>query len=91
MMMKKALLAVATLVCCLVMLELGLRAMGRSPTNMADGIADQYGDSFRLKKNITKVMKFPAFHLYRLYQRIRLPRRGCRSQGPEGQALLCCF
>ena len=61
MMMKKALMAVATLVCCLVMLELGLRALGRSPTNMADGIADQYGDSFRLKKNITKVMKFPAF------------------------------
>ena len=60
-MTKKAFAVVATLVCCLVLLELGLRALGRTPTNMADGIADQYGDSFRLKKNITKVMKFPAF------------------------------
>ena len=43
-----------TILVCLVGLEIGLRAIGRSPTNMAEGIADQYGDSFRLKKNITK-------------------------------------
>ena len=52
---------IMTIIVCLIMLELGLRAIGRSPTNMADGIAEQWGDSFRLKKNITKVMKFPAF------------------------------
>ena len=52
---------IVTIIVCLIMLELGLRAIGRSPTNMADGIAEQWGDSFRLKKNITKVMKFPAF------------------------------
>ena len=28
---------------------------------MSEGIGDQYGDSFRLKKNMTKVVKFPAF------------------------------
>lgn len=58
---KKAAVVVLTLLACLAALELGLRAIGRSPTNMADGIGDQWGDSFRLKKNITKVMKFPAF------------------------------
>lgn len=46
---------------CLIMLEAGLRAIGRRPTNMADGISDQWGDSFRHKKNITKLMRFPAF------------------------------
>ncbi|MEN6559585.1 MAG: hypothetical protein ABFD52_02260 [Acidobacteriota bacterium] len=60
-MRKKAGAAILTVLACLVLLELGLRAIGRAPTNMADGIADQWGDSFRLKKNITKVMKFPAF------------------------------
>lgn len=60
-MIKKAGVVLLTVLACLVMLEIGLRAIGRSPTNMADGIADQYGDSFRLKKNVTKVMKFPAF------------------------------
>lgn len=59
--MRKAGVILLTLLGCLAMLELGLRAIGRSPTNKADGIADQYGDSFRLRKNITKIMKFPAF------------------------------
>lgn len=60
--MKKTFVAVIlTVLVCLVLLEIGLRAVGRSPTNMAEGIADQYGDSFRLKKNITKTVKFPAF------------------------------
>jgi len=59
--MRKAGAILLTLLGCLAMLELGLRAIGRSPTNKADGIADQYGDSFRLRKNITKIMKFPAF------------------------------
>jgi hypothetical protein len=60
-MKKRAGTILLTLLACLVMLELGLRAIGRSPTNMADGIADQYGDSFRLKKNVSKLMRFPAF------------------------------
>ena len=60
-MKKKSGIVFLTLLVCLAMLELGLRAIGRSPTNMADGIADQYGDSFRLKKNASKVMRFPAF------------------------------
>ncbi len=60
--MKKTFGAIVwTVLACLAGLEIGLRAVGRSPTNMAEGIADQYGDSFRLKKNITKTVKLPAF------------------------------
>jgi len=60
-MIRKAGVVLMTLLVCLVTFELGLRGIGRRPTNMADGIADQDGDSFRLKKNVTKVMRFPAF------------------------------
>jgi len=60
-MIKKAFTVILTVLFCLIMLEIGLRAIGRRPTNMSEGIADQDGDSFRLKKNITKIMRFPAF------------------------------
>ena len=59
--MKKIGAVLLTLLACLVMLEIGLRAIGRGPTNMADGTAEQDGDSFRLKKNSTKVIKYPAY------------------------------
>jgi hypothetical protein len=60
-MKRSAATILSTLLVCFGGLELGLRAVGRGPTNMADGIAAQYGDSFRLKKNITKIVKYPAF------------------------------
>ncbi len=60
-MRKKIGVVIGTVLVCLLGLEWGLRAIGRTPTNMAEGIADQYGDSFRLKKNITKTMKFVAY------------------------------
>jgi hypothetical protein len=50
-----------TICACMLMLEVGLRLIGRSPTNMAEGIAEQSGDSFKLKRNITKKVKWPAF------------------------------
>lgn len=60
--MKKRIgVVIGTVLICSFGLEWGLRAIGRTPTNMAEGIADQYGDSFRLKRNITKTVKFPAF------------------------------
>ena len=60
--MKKKIAAVfLTLFCCVILLEAGLRLVGRRPTNMADGIAEQQGDSFRLKRNMSKTLKFPAF------------------------------
>ncbi|MCG7851184.1 MAG: hypothetical protein MIO92_01540 [Methanosarcinaceae archaeon] len=60
-MKKKAGVIFLTILTCLVLLELGLRALGRRPTNMADGIAEQYGDSFKLKKNVTKHFNYPAY------------------------------
>lgn len=50
-----------TLLGCLAMLEVGLRAVGRRPTNMADGIYEQDGDSFRLRRNAKKLIRYPSF------------------------------
>lgn len=61
MMIRKVGVVLFTVLACLIMLELGLRAVGRRPTNMADGIYEQDGDSFRLRKNVRKVIKYPAF------------------------------
>lgn len=60
-MLKKITAVLITAFLCLILLEAGLRLIGRQPTNMADGIAEQYGDSFRLRRNVKKTLKFPAF------------------------------
>lgn len=60
-MIKKAILVILTILACALMLELGLRATGRTPTNATDGIDEEFGNSFRLKKNITKKINYPAF------------------------------
>lgn len=60
-MLKKGAVVILTLLACVAMLELGLRATGRIPTNTTEGIAEGFGDSFRLKKNITKRFNYPAF------------------------------
>jgi hypothetical protein len=60
-MIKKAGVVLLTVLGCLGILEIGLRALGRRPTNITEGIAVPFEDSFRLKKNITKLMKVPAF------------------------------
>jgi hypothetical protein len=56
----------ATLGLCFIILEVGLRALGRMPSNMADGIYAQDGDSFRLKADSIKTINFPAFS-YKVY------------------------
>jgi hypothetical protein len=58
--LEKMFVVMATIFVCLIFLEIGLRAFGRKPTNMADGIFEQSGDSYLLKKNITKVIKRPS-------------------------------
>ncbi len=60
-MLKKLGAVLLTVIACLFVLEFGLRALGRRPTNMADGTAEQNGDSFRLKGNSSKVIRYPAF------------------------------
>jgi hypothetical protein len=59
--MKKGAVVILTVLACMVMLEWGLRATGRIPTNTTDGIAEEFGDSFKLKKNMTKQFNYPAF------------------------------
>ena len=60
-MKRKFAAASLTVIACLLMLEFGLRVSGHTPTNIAEGIMEQYGDSFRHKRNITKTIKYPAF------------------------------
>jgi len=58
---RRVVAILATLLLCFVMLEAGLRILGRMPSNMADGIYAQDGDSFRLKADSKKSINFPAF------------------------------
>jgi hypothetical protein len=59
--LRGAAAVLVTLALCFVTLEAGLRILGRMPSNMADGIYAQDGDSFRLKADSKKAINFPAF------------------------------
>lgn len=50
-----------TLLVCLAMLEVGLRAAGRLPSNTTEGLFEQHGTAYRLRKNLTKVSRTPSF------------------------------
>ncbi len=52
---------VLTLFCCFLILEVGLRATGHFPTNITEGIFEQNGNSYKLKKNITKIIHTPSY------------------------------
>ncbi|TFG48644.1 MAG: hypothetical protein E4H40_04325 [Candidatus Brocadiia bacterium] len=58
---QRAAVVLLTIAACLLILEAGLRLSGRQPSNMADGISAQNGDSFRLRPNIKKTINYPAF------------------------------
>lgn len=74
-----------TVLVCLGMLELGLRMMGRLPSNTTDGIFELHGSSYRLKANQTKLSRTPSFtctiHTNAYGLRDRAP--GPRRLGPE--------
>ena len=57
----RLLVGMATIIICLLVLDLGLRAIGRSPSNVTNGFFIQNGDSYRLKKNLQKTINWPAF------------------------------
>ena len=59
--LNRTLLIFFVLIFCLSLLEIGLRVIGRMPSNMTDGIFEQYGNSYRLKRNIRKVTNWPSF------------------------------
>lgn len=50
-----------TVLICLAGLEIGLRVLGQVPSNTMDGFHEQFNNSYRLKKNITKIVKTPDY------------------------------
>lgn len=58
---EKTFIVLTTIFVCIILLEIGLRVIGQTPSNTADGFFVQFGDSYRLKKNITKVTKRPSY------------------------------
>jgi hypothetical protein len=55
-----------TVVLCIGLLEIGLRSIGRSPSNTSEGIGEAYKDFYRLKKNIEKGIRWPSYS-YTIY------------------------
>jgi hypothetical protein len=51
----------STLILCLIFLEIGLRIIGRMPSNMTDGIYEHFGDTYRLKKDVEKTTNWLAY------------------------------
>lgn len=58
---EKVIILFFTIFLCLSLLEIGLNAMGRKPSNMTDGIFVKHGNSYRLGKNISKSTQWPAY------------------------------
>lgn len=56
----KCLVVVGTLVLCLAILEVGLRATGRYRIGSLGGLWEQGGVSYRLKRNVTKRLEWPS-------------------------------
>jgi len=54
-------LILPTLLACIAMLEVGLRVAGRLPSNTTEGIYDQHGSGYRLRRNLTKLSRTPSF------------------------------
>lgn len=50
-----------TILICFVVLEIGLRATGRTPSNSTDGFYVQHKQSYRMKKNFTKLIHYPSY------------------------------
>jgi len=59
--LEKAAVLAATLLVCLVILEIGLRISGRSASNTYQGEYVQYRDFYRFKKNLVKVNDWSTY------------------------------
>lgn len=55
-----------TIILCIGILEIGLRVIGRRPTNTSEGIGEAYKEFYRLKKNIEKKIIWPSYS-YTIY------------------------
>lgn len=63
---EKLVIVSVSLLICILILEIGLRVIGRKPTNIVSGDYEQWGSSFRQKKNLEKSIHWPAFS-YTIY------------------------
>lgn len=72
-----------TVVACFVLLEIGLRILDRPPSNATDGFFVQYGDSYRLRPNLNKIVRWPAYEYvaYTDQHGYRSPQPGPRTIG----------
>ena len=59
--LNRTLVIFIVLIFCFSLLEIGLRVIGRVPTEMMEGIVEQWGSSFRLKNNLKKTIRYPSF------------------------------
>ena len=83
--LAKCLVVVGTLVLCLAILEVGLRATGRYRIGSVGGFWEQGGISYRLKKNVSKRIEWPAmsFTVYTDDQGFRYKHPGPRHLGTK--------
>ena len=58
---RAATVVLPTVLACVVVLEIGLRVSGRPASNVTDGIFAAHGDTYRLRRNMTKVSQTPSF------------------------------
>lgn len=58
---NKFLIIIITLLLCIIILEIRLRFIGQIPSNISEGIFEQDGNSYRLKKDIKKTINWPSF------------------------------
>jgi len=58
---EKLLVISITIIFCFFLLEINLRLLGIFPTNMTEGIYEKNGNSYHLKRNVTKRINWPSF------------------------------
>src|SRR5919198_5566645 len=55
------LFVVPTVLVCIGILEVGLRLFGRLPSNVTEGLFEQYRAGYRLGRNLTKFSRTPSY------------------------------
>jgi hypothetical protein len=83
-------IALPVLIICLTIMEGGLRLSGRLPSNTTDGFFEAHNNSYRLKKNISKVVKAPgySFNVYTNNLGFRDKQAGSRNIGQRPYVLI---
>lgn len=59
--LRRSLTVLLTVIVCTGLLEIGLRSIGRRPSNTSEGIGEAYKDFYRLKRNVEKEIRWPSY------------------------------